>query len=87
MALLESSACGLLGGILGVAVAAVGIFSFAALIESSLGLPYLTPALSTVILLAAGTILLSIVVSAAASAISAWRLSRVNPGTALREGN
>ena len=87
MALLESAACGLLGGILGVVAAAVGVFAFASLIENSLGLPYLMPAFSSVILLAAGTVLLSVAVSAAASAISAWRLSRVNPGTALREGN
>ena len=87
MALLESAACGLMGGILGVIVAAVGVFAFASLIESSLGLPYLMPVFSTVLLLAIGTILLSIAVSAAASALSAWRLSRVNPGTALREGN
>ena len=87
MALLESAACGLIGGIAGIALAAVGIFSFSALIESSLGLPYLTPALTTVLILAAGTMLLSAAVSALASAFAAWRLSSVNPGTALREGN
>ena len=86
MALLESAGCGLTGGALGVAAAAVGVFSFAALIEKSLGLPYLMPAFSTAAALAAGTIMLSVAVSAAASAVSAWRLSRVNPGTALREG-
>ena len=40
-----------------------------------------------VLLLAAGTLLLSAVVSALASAFAAWRLSSVNPGTALRGGN
>ena len=87
MALLESSLCGLIGGIAGAAVAAVGIFSFSALIETSLGLPYLLPPLPVILLLAAGTILLSAAVSAAASAFAAWRLSRTDPGTALREGN
>ena len=87
MALLESSLCGLTGGVIGVIVAAVGVFSFAALIEHSLGLPYLIPSFSTVMLLGVGTVLLSASVSAAASALAAWRLSRVNPGTALREGN
>ena len=87
MALLESSLCGLTGGVIGVIVAAVGVFSFATLIEHSLGLPYLIPTFSTVMLLGIGTILLSAAVSAAASAFAAWRLSRVNPGTALREGN
>ncbi len=87
MALTESAACGLIGGIAGIAFAAVGIFSFSALIKSSLGLPYLIPSFSAVLLLAAGTLLLSVAVSALASAFAAWRLSRVHPGTALREGN
>lgn len=87
MALTESAVCGLIGGTVGIILAAVGIFSFSSLIESSLGLPYLVPSFSTVLLLAAGTLLLSVVVSALASAYAACRLSRVNPGTALREGN
>ena len=87
MALLESTLCGLLGGLAGTGAAAVGVFSFSALIESSLGLPYLMPGISTVLLLAAGTLLLSVAISALASAFAAWRLSRVDPGTSLREGN
>ena len=86
MALLESAACGLLGGLAGTAVAAVGVFSFSALIEKSLGLPYLVPGFGTILLLAAGTMLLTAVVSALASAFAAWRLSRTDPGTALRDG-
>ena len=86
MALIESAVCGLAGGLAGTAAAAIGVFSFSALIEKSLGLPYLIPAAGTVLLLAAGTILLSIAVSALASAFAAWRLSRVDPGTALRDG-
>ena len=86
MALYESAACGLIGGIAGTGIAAVGVFSFSALIEGSLGLPYLIPGFSTILCLAAGTILLSVAVSALTSAFAAWRLSRVNPGTALRDG-
>ena len=86
MALFESAVCGLIGGQAGTGAAAIGVFSFSALIESSLGLPYLIPGSGTIILLAAGTILLSASVSALASAFAAWRLSRVNPGTALRDG-
>lgn len=86
MALIESAICGLIGGFTGIGLASIGVFAFSALIESSLGLPYLIPDISTILLLAAGTMMLSIVVSALASAFAAWRLSRVNPGTALREG-
>ncbi len=87
MALTESAVCGLAGGLVGTGLAAIGVFSFSALIESSLGLPYLLPDPGTLLLLAAGTVILSAAVSALASAFAAWRLSRVNPGTALREGN
>ena len=87
MSLLESAICGLTGGAAGVLLAAIGIFSFSSLIENSLGLPYLIPSLPTILILAAGTILLSAGISALASAVAAWRLSRIDPGTALREGN
>ena len=86
MALTESAMCGLIGGMAGIAMAAIGIFSFSTLIESSLGLPYLVPTLPTVLILASGTCVLSVAVSALASVFAAWRLSRVDPGTALREG-
>ena len=86
LALLESAICGLAGGIAGTVTAAIGIFSFSTLIGKSLGLPYLIPKPSVILLLASATVLLSIAVSALASAFAAYRLSRVNPGTALREG-
>ena len=60
---------------------------FAQLIESALNLPYLTPKPGTILLLAAGTVLLSAAVAAFSSVIAAYRLSRVDPGAALREGN
>ena len=87
MALAESALCGLAGGAAGTALAALGVFAFSALIENSLGLPYLLPEWTVILLLAAGTILLSAAVSALASAFAARRLSRTDPGTALREGN
>jgi len=45
------------------------------------------PTAAKILLLAAGTVLLSVVVAALSSMIAAYRLSRVDPGTALREGN
>ncbi len=87
MVLLESSLCGLLGGVIGVGLAALLLFPFAQLIESALKLPYLMPDAGKALLLAAGTILLSVAVAALSSVIAAYRLSRIDPGTALREGN
>jgi len=87
MVLGESALCGLLGGLLGVGVAAVLLLSFAGLIESALKLPYLMPDTGTILLLAAGTMLLSTTVAALSSVAAAHRLSLIDPGTALREGN
>jgi putative ABC transport system permease protein len=87
MVLTESFLCGLLGGLTGTGLAALLLFPFARLIESMLGLPYLMPETGTILLLAAGTVLLSAVVAALSSVMAAVRLSRVDPGTALREGN
>ena len=87
MVLTESSLCGLLGGIIGVGAAALLLFPFAQLIESALQLPYLMPSAAVILLLALGTVLLAVAVSALSSMIAAYRLSRVDPGTTLREGN
>ena len=87
MVLTESSLCGLLGGLIGVGIAALLLFPFAQLIESALQLPYLMPSAAVILLLALGTVLLAVAVSALSSMIAAYRLSRVDPGTTLREGN
>ncbi len=87
MVLQESALCGCLGGLTGVGLAALLLFPFARLIESMLKLPYLMPEPGKILLMAAGTVLLSVAVAALASGIAARRLSRVDPGTALREGN
>ena len=87
MVLLESSLCGLLGGLAGTGLAALLLFPFTALIESMLGLPYLTPDAGTILLTALGTVALSAAVAALSSVMAARRLSRVDPGTTLREGN
>ena len=87
MVLLESALCGLLGGLLGVGLAALLLFPFSGLIESTLNLPYLIPDTGKILLLAAGTVLLSVTVAALSSVMAAYRLSRIDPGTALREGN
>jgi len=87
MVLTESALCGLAGGLLGTGLAALMLFPFAGFIESALKLPYLMPAAGKILLLAAGTVLLAAAAAALSSLTAAYRLSRIDPGTALREGN
>lgn len=86
MVLTESALCSLLGALCGIAIAAAGVFPFATLIESKLNLPYLTPGAGTVLALAACTLAATVLIGALASGAAAYRLSRVDPGTTLREG-
>ena len=84
--LAETALCGLAGALLGVGVAALGVFPFATLIEAQMGLPYLTPDAGTLLALAGGTILATLLVGLLAGAWAAARLSRTDPGATLREG-
>ncbi len=51
------------------------------------GLPFAAPGIGTVALIALMTLILCVLIGAAASARTAYRLSRVDAGIALREGN
>lgn len=84
--LMETALCGLVGALLGVGIAALGVFPFTTLIETKLGLPYLTPSAGTLSKLAIGTILATLMVGLLAGTWAAARLSRTDPGTTLREG-
>ena len=84
--LAESALCSFAGGVAGVGVAAIIVFPFATLIETRLGLPYLTPSAGRVLALALGTVLATLLIGALASGWSAYRLSRTDPGMTLREG-
>ncbi len=87
MILKESAMCGLAGGLLGVIAASAIVFPFTTLIETSLKLPYLRPSIPDMILLGLLAVLASVVVGSLASSYASFRLSRVDPGTVLREGN
>ena len=82
----ESALCSLGGGLLGAGLAAAVVFPFTTLIEMRLGLPYLMPSLTTVVGLFAASVLLTCLIGASVSALAAARLSRVDPGSTLREG-
>ncbi len=83
----ESALCSLAGSMLGVLAASLVVFPFTTLIETKLGLPYLRPSISSILLLVLGTIGTTLIVGVTASAWVSFRLSRVDPGTVLREGN
>ena len=83
----ESVLCSLTGGFLGVIAAAMIVFPFTTLIETKLRLPYLSPAPARILLLAIMTLAATVMIGAVASGWAALRLSRVDPGTVLREGN
>lgn len=84
--LAETALCGLAGALVGVGIAALGVFPFTTLIETKLGLPYLTPAAGTLLKLAGCTILATLLVGLLAGTWAAAQLSRTDPGTTLREG-
>ena len=87
LVLKESALCSLTGGVLGVLLASLIVFPFTTLIETKLGLPYLRPEISSVTLLGLTSLAATVMIGAAASAWTSFRLSRVDPGTVLREGN
>ena len=60
--------------------------TFTTLIETKLGLPYLTPNAGTLLRLAVGTVISTLLIGLLAGAWAAARLSRTDPGTTLREG-
>ena len=86
MVLKETALCSLAGALGGAVLGAALVFPFTALIETSLKLPYLTPAAGTVALYAAFAVAVTVAAGCAAGAWTAFRLSRTDPGTTLREG-
>ena len=87
LVLKESALCSLAGGMLGILIASLIVFPFTTLIETKLGLPYLRPAMSSVLLLGLGSLTATVIIGAVASTWASFRLSRVDPGIVLREGN
>ncbi len=87
MILSESALCSLAGAVLGAGIAAMIVFPFTTLIETSLGLPYLRPSAGEILMLALLTLGTTVLIGSLAASYAALRLSRVDPGTVLREGN
>jgi len=86
MILMETALCSLTGALSGTALGSVLVFPFTTLIETSLKLPYLECDAGTIVLCACFAITITVLVGCAAGTRTASRLSRVDPGTTLREG-
>ncbi|MDR2313448.1 MAG: ABC transporter permease [Spirochaetaceae bacterium] len=82
----ESALAGLAGGAAGVALASLAIFPFSTLISERLELPYLDAPFLYIILLALGSLSLSVLTGPLASLFSALRISRAETYFTMREG-
>ena len=82
----EAALCSLLGGLAGVALASLFVFPFARLIESRLGLPYLSPDAAGIAKLAVLSVAATVLAGMFGGSWAAWQLSRTDVGTTLREG-
>ena len=83
----ESALCSMVGGLIGILIASLLVFPFTTLIETSLGLPYLSPSLSVILTMALLSLAAAVIIGSLASAYASFRLSRIDPGSALREEN
>ena len=77
----------LLGGAVGIAFGLLILIPFNGFIEQLLGLPFLLPDAGTIAGFVIGSVILSVISGAAAAAVSAWRISRLDTGVILRGDN
>ena len=81
----ESAIISAAGGILGIALASLVVFPFSSMIEANLGLPFLLPDASEILLYIIMSLVIAVIIGPLASAYSAFKLSRVDTGMILRE--
>ena len=84
--LTESALISAIGAVVGLFAASLILFPFGRLISEKLALPYLLPGIGTLLLLAAGALLLTVAAGAVTSAACAYRISRQDTALELREG-
>lgn len=75
------------GAFVGILLTALTVFPFGRLIETKTGLPYLSPNILHILLYALTAFAAVMITGPLASAFSAYRLSRVDTGRILREGD
>ena len=83
--LFEAVIIGVVGGGLGVLLSSGAVTMFSRAIEKKLGLPLLLPSFEELMCYAGLTVLLCAVVAPVTAALSAYRASKVDAGTVLRE--
>ena len=83
----ETAVICLSGAFAGILLTALTVFSFGKLIETKTGLPYLSPDIPQVLVYALIAFAAVMLTGPLASAYSAYRLSRVDTGRILREGD
>lgn len=86
MILKETALCSLAGALCGTVLGAALVLPFTTLIETSLKLPYLAPGAGTAALYAVLAVAVTVAAGCAAGLRTASKLSRVDPGSTLREG-
>ena len=75
------------GTFVGILLTALTVFPFGRLIETKTGLPYLSPGILHILIYALAAFAAVMITGPLASAFSAYRLSRVDTGSILREGD
>ena len=85
--LLEGVQLCLTGSLTGVMLGGLAVVPFAGLIEQKLGLPFLLPPTSILLMTAVVTVLLTVLFGAVSSAVAAWQIARTDAGTILRAEN
>jgi putative ABC transport system permease protein len=83
--LTEAGILALAGGVVGVIIAAVGVYLFRTLLVESLGFPFLFPSSGTLAALVVGGLALALVVVGLAALFPALRICRQEPANSMRE--
>ena len=85
--LCEALLTGLVGGIAGAAAGLVIVLPFSSAIGDSLGMPFLLPSAGTIAVYTVLAVAAAALTGAAAAAVSAWRISRIDAGLIVRGDN
>ena len=83
----EAAVIGLAGGLTGVIAGFLILFPFEGVLTDKFGMPYLAPNISNIISAALIAVISSVIAGSLTSAFSAARISRIDTGLILREGN